>query len=118
MLEKRGHTVLVAHDGREALAISQRERVDLVLMDVQMPEMDGFQATAAIRECEKVSGVHLPIVALTAHALKGDSERCIGSGMDAHLSKPIRPQDLDRVLADVLKISTLGKESGMPNTYR
>jgi signal transduction histidine kinase/CheY-like chemotaxis protein/ligand-binding sensor domain-containing protein len=106
MLEKRGHTVLVAHDGREALAISQRERVDLVLMDVQMPEMDGFQATAAIRECEKASGVHLPIVALTAHALKGDSERCIQNGMDAHLSKPIRSQDLDRVLAEAVKVST------------
>ncbi len=101
ILEKRGHTVLVAHDGREALAISQRERLDVVLMDVQMPEMDGFQATAAIRACEKTTGVHLPIVALTAHALKGDSERCIASGMDAHLSKPIRAQDLDRVRAEV-----------------
>src|SRR5258708_39714279 len=80
-------------------------RLDVVLMDVQMPEMDGFQATAAIRACEKTTGVHLPIVALTAHALKGDSERCIASGMDAHLSKPIRAHDLDRVLAEVLRIA-------------
>ena len=106
MLEKRGHTVLVAGDGREAIAILQREQVDLVLMDVQMPDMDGFQATAAIRDGEKTSGGHLPIVALTAHALKGDMERCLASGMDAYLSKPIRAQDLDRALAEALANGT------------
>ena len=106
MLEKRGHTVLVAGDGREAIAILQREQVDLVLMDVQMPDMDGFQATAAIRDGEKSSGAHLPIVALTAHALKGDMERCLASGMDAYLSKPIRAQDLDRALAEALVSGT------------
>jgi CheY-like chemotaxis protein len=105
MLEKRGHTVLVANDGREALAILQSEPVDLVLMDVQMPDLDGFQATAAIRDCEKTSGGHLPIVALTAHALKGDKERCLANGMDAYLSKPIRAHDLDRALAEALSIS-------------
>jgi CheY-like chemotaxis protein len=105
MLEKRGHVVLVANDGREAIAILQREQVDIVLMDVQMPDMDGFQATAAIREGEKNSGGHLPIVALTAHALKGDKERCLANGMDAYLSKPIRVQDLDRALAEALSIS-------------
>jgi signal transduction histidine kinase/ligand-binding sensor domain-containing protein/ActR/RegA family two-component response regulator len=101
MLEKRGHTVLVAQDGREALAILVNEPVDLVLMDVQMPDLDGFQATAAIRDREKTSGDHLPIVALTAHALKGDKERCLANGMDAYLSKPIRAQDLDRALAEI-----------------
>jgi CheY-like chemotaxis protein len=106
MLENRGHTVLVAHDGREALAILESEPVDLVLMDVQMPDVDGFQATAAIREREKTSGSHLPIVALTAHALKGDKERCLENGMDAYLSKPIRAQDLDRALAEALSVST------------
>ena len=100
MLEKRGHTVLVANDGREAIAILQREQVDIVLMDVQMPDLDGFQATAAIRDHEKTSGDHLPIVALTAHALKGDKERCLANGMDAYLSKPIRPEDLDRAIAE------------------
>jgi CheY-like chemotaxis protein len=105
MLEKRRHTVLVANDGREVLAILQREQVDIVLMDVQMPDLDGFQATAAIRDREKTSGGHLPIVALTAHALKGDKERCLASGMDAYLSKPIRGQDLDRALAEALGVS-------------
>jgi CheY-like chemotaxis protein len=95
----------VAHDGREALAILESEPVDLVLMDVQMPDVDGFQATAAIREREKTSGSHLPIVALTAHALKGDKERCLENGMDAYLSKPIRAQDLDRALAEALSVS-------------
>jgi signal transduction histidine kinase/CheY-like chemotaxis protein len=109
MLEKRGHAVLVAGDGREAIAILQREQVDLVLMDVQMPDMDGFQATAAIRDGEKLSGGHLPIVALTAHALKGDMERCLASGMDAYLSKPIRAQDLDRALAEALPNGTLSR---------
>jgi CheY-like chemotaxis protein len=104
MLEKRGHVVLVANDGREAIAILQREQVDVVLMDVQMPEMDGFQATAVIRDGEKTTGGHLPIVALTAHALKGDMERCLANGMDAYLSKPIRAQDLDRALAEALSV--------------
>jgi signal transduction histidine kinase/CheY-like chemotaxis protein len=106
MLEKRGHTVLVAGDGREVIAILQREQVDIVLMDVQMPDMDGFQATAAIRAGEKLSGGHLPIVALTAHALKGDMERCLASGMDSYLSKPIRAEDLDRALAEALPNGT------------
>jgi signal transduction histidine kinase/ligand-binding sensor domain-containing protein/ActR/RegA family two-component response regulator len=105
MLEKRGHTVVVAHDGREALAILQTEQVDLVLMDVQMPDLDGFQATAAIRDREKTTGGHLSIVALTAHALKGDRERCLENGMDAYLSKPIRAQDLDRALAEAMSAS-------------
>ena len=101
VLERRGHTVLVAKNGREALEILAREQVDAILMDIQMPEMDGFQATAAIREKEKSSGCHLPIVALTANAMRGDGERCLGQGMDAYLAKPFRIADLDRVLGEV-----------------
>ncbi len=99
LLEKRGHRVVVAGNGREALASVEKEPFDIVLMDVQMPEMDGFEATAAIRRKEKTTGLHQIIVALTAHAMKGDREKCLAGGMDAYLSKPIRPQELDEVLA-------------------
>ena len=98
MLEKRGHRVIVTSNGREAVDALAKERVDLILMDVQMPEMDGFEATAAIREAEAAGGPRLPIVALTAHAMKGDRERCLAAGMDAYLAKPIRPEELDEVL--------------------
>jgi PAS domain S-box-containing protein len=98
LLEKRGHSVMVAADGHEALAAIEKERFDLVLMDLQMPGMDGFEATAAIRQKEKGTGAHLPIVALTAHAMKGDREKCLAGGMDGYLSKPIRPQELDEIL--------------------
>ncbi len=94
MLEKRGHSVVVANNGLEALAALQKQDFDLVLMDVQMPEMGGFEATAAIREKEKTAGGHLPIVALTAHAMNDDRERCLQAGMDAYVSKPILPQEL------------------------
>jgi two-component system, sensor histidine kinase and response regulator len=94
LLEKRGYTVRIAGDGSSALAALEEETFDVVLMDVQMPEMDGFQATAAIRVKEKSTGTHIPIVAMTAHALKGDEERCIAAGMDAYVAKPIRPADL------------------------
>src|SRR6185295_3976736 len=89
ILEKRGHTVRVAGDGRRAVEAFAAESFDLVLMDVQMPEMDGFEATAVIRGLEHSTGGHVPIVALTAHALKGDDERCASAGMDAYLTKPI-----------------------------
>ncbi len=98
-LEKRGHTVVVAGDGREALAAFEREPVDLVLMDVQMPEMDGFAATGAIREREKATGGRVPIVALTAHAMKGDRERCLAAGMDAYVTKPLRVEELFAAVA-------------------
>jgi CheY-like chemotaxis protein len=94
MLEKRGYTVVVAGDGQVALTALERESFDLVLMDVQMPNMDGFAATAAIRAKEKVSSTHVPIIAMTAHALKGDEEGCLAAGMDGYLSKPIRIQEL------------------------
>ena len=91
VLEKNGHSVVVAKNGREALGALGRERFDLVLMDVQMPEMGGFEATAAIREQEKTTGAHIPVVAMTAHAMKGDRERCLEAGMDDYVTKPIKP---------------------------
>ena len=98
LLEKRGHFVSIAGDGREALAALEKESFDLVLMDLQMPQMDGFEATTVIREKEKASRNHLPIIALTAHAMKGDREKCLAGGMDAYLTKPIRPHELDELL--------------------
>jgi PAS domain S-box-containing protein len=98
LLEKRGHRVTVAGTGREALQALDKDKFDLVLMDVQMPEMDGLEATAAIREKEKATGAHQAVVALTAHAMKGDREKCIAGGMDGYLTKPIRPQELDQLL--------------------
>jgi signal transduction histidine kinase/DNA-binding response OmpR family regulator len=89
LLEKQGHTVVVASNGREALATVDREVFDAVLMDVQMPEMDGYAATAAIRERERSTGHHVPIIAMTAHAMMGDEERCLAAGMDGYVSKPI-----------------------------
>ena len=94
MLERRGHRVTVVANRREAVAAVQRETFDLVLMDVQMPEMDGFEATATIRQAEAGAGRHLPIFAMTAHAMKGDAERCRAAGMDGYLPKPIRSADL------------------------
>jgi PAS domain S-box-containing protein len=101
MLEKRGHRVEVVSNGREAVAACAREAFDLVLMDVQMPEMDGFEATAAIRAREARTGRHTPIVALTAHAMKGDRERCEQAGM-AYVSKPLKPQEFFQVMGKVL----------------
>jgi CheY-like chemotaxis protein len=92
ILQRRGHSVTIAAHGREAVDAVIAETFDVVLMDVQMPEMDGFEATATIRGCEVFTGQHVPIVALTAHAMKGDEERCLQAGMDAYLSKPINPR--------------------------
>jgi signal transduction histidine kinase/DNA-binding response OmpR family regulator/integral membrane sensor domain MASE1 len=103
LLEKRGHRVVVAANGREALEALEKETFDLVLMDVQMPEMDGMEAIARIRERELRTGGHQPVVALTAHAMKGDMERCLSAGMDGYLAKPIRPQELDDVLDQVFR---------------
>jgi CheY-like chemotaxis protein len=94
LLQKRGHQLVIAENGREALEAHARETFDAVLMDVQMPEMDGFEATAEIRKHELVSGKHLPIIALTAHAMTGDRERCLAAGMDGYLTKPISPVEL------------------------
>ncbi len=98
LLEKRGHEVAVVGNGVEALEALDRHAFDLVLMDVQMPEMDGLQATAAIRRGELKSGKHIPIVAMTAHAMAGDKERCLEAGMDDYITKPILPEQLGDVL--------------------
>jgi len=119
LLEKQGHSVVVVGDGRQGLAALERERFDLVLMDVQMPEMDGLEATAAIRQYESEVAAgdrqppvestfagrrRLPIVAMTAHAMKGDEERCLAVGMDGYVSKPMKPETLfaaiERLLPD------------------
>ena len=94
MLERIGHEAVVAANGREALALLEREAFDLVLMDVQMPELDGLETTVAIRERERVEGGHLPVVAVTAHAMKGDAERCLAAGMDGYVAKPLQPASL------------------------
>ncbi|MGA2256371.1 MAG: response regulator [Thermoguttaceae bacterium] len=94
LLESQGHTVTVASNGREAVAATETGGFDLVLMDLQMPEMDGLEATAIIRANERNSGRHLPIIAMTAHALKGDRERCLEAGMDGYTSKPIDAKEL------------------------
>ena len=94
LLQKRGHRVITADNGRSVLAILEAEPIDLVLMDVQMPEMDGFETTAALRRQERATGAHLPIVAMTAHAMKGDEERCLAAGMDSYIPKPIEPARL------------------------
>jgi len=98
MLERAGHRALVDANGRQTLAALAREAFDLVLMDVQMPELDGFETTAAIRERERGTPRRVPIVALTAHAMKGDAERCLAAGMDAYLAKPLQAAELVAVL--------------------
>jgi len=94
ILEKRGHTVVVVGNGLEALSALREQAFDLVLMDIQMPEMDGFEATTAIRTEERLTGAHLPIIAMTAHAMKGDRERCLQGGMDGYVCKPIQAKEL------------------------
>ena len=101
LLEKHGHAVQVANDGVEAVAASQAGEFDVILMDVQMPNMSGLEAAAAIRTLERGTGSHLPIVAMTAHAMKGDRERCLEAGMDGYISKPIQPDHMMDVIAQV-----------------
>jgi len=108
MLERSGHEATVAGNGREVLALLEKEAFDLVLMDVQMPELDGLETTAAIRERERATGRHLPIVALTAHAMKGDAERCLAAGMDVYLPKPLQPRELDAAIARALGSAPAG----------
>jgi light-regulated signal transduction histidine kinase (bacteriophytochrome)/CheY-like chemotaxis protein len=104
VLERRGHEVTVARNGTAALKALEKQTPDLVLMDIQMPEMNGFEATAAIRGGELKTGSHLPIIAMTAHAMAGDKERCLAAGMDGYVSKPIRADDLFSVMEQVLSI--------------
>jgi CheY-like chemotaxis protein len=98
LLEKLGHSVEITATGAQALAASTRDPFDLILMDIQMPVMNGFDATQAIRESERGTGRHIPIVALTAHAMKDDREKCLAAGMDDYLGKPIQPRELASVL--------------------
>jgi len=107
LLEKHGHRVTLANHGREALAALESQDFDLILMDVQMPEMDGYEATAAIRAREQETRRHIPIVAMTAHAMKGDRERCLEAGMDGYVAKPIRAQQIFEAIDLVL-----GRNSG------
>jgi two-component system sensor histidine kinase/response regulator len=99
LLEKRGHLAVLAANGKEALDALAQASFDLVLMDVHMPDMDGIEATIAIREKEQSTGLHQPIIAMTALAMKGDRERCLAAGMDGYLAKPMDLQQLDQVLA-------------------
>jgi CheY-like chemotaxis protein len=101
LLKARGHVVAVANNGREALSMLEGQSFDLILMDIQMPEMDGFQATQEIRRREHRSGEHIPIAAMTAHAMTGDRERCLQAGMDGYISKPISVQELLALIAGI-----------------
>ena len=98
-MEKQGHSVVLASTGAEALEAFTGEHFDLVLMDIQMPVMDGYDATRAIRARERSIGGHIPVIALTAHAMHGDREICVDAGMDDYLSKPIQTRDLCPTLA-------------------
>jgi PAS domain S-box-containing protein len=109
LLEKRGHDVAVARNGEEALEALDKQAFDLVLMDVQMPGTDGLQATAAIRKGEMKSGKHIPIIAMTAHAMAGDKERCLEAGMDDYITKPIRPEQLSDVLNRYSLVTSMEK---------
>jgi len=114
MLEKRGHRVTVVSNGQEAVQLLERSSYDLVLMDVQMPLLDGIAATALVRERENGTGIHQPIVALTAYAVKGDQDRCLEAGMDGYLAKPIRPEELDALLHTYVSKRAEGHASSAP----
>ena len=101
LLERRGHHVTIANNGREALECLERGRFDVILMDVQMPDMDGLEATAAIRLKERGAGIHIPIIALTARTMQEDRERCTAAGMDAFITKPIKAVEFLQVVEAV-----------------
>ncbi len=109
LLERRGHSVIVAENGKQALTAIERHKFDLVLMDVQMPEMGGLEATQLIRENEKATGEHLPILAMTAHAMQGDRERCIAAGMDGYLAKPIDPKSFFQTVEGISQRAVQGE---------
>ncbi len=120
LLEKAGHAVSLADTGRQAVEAVAHEPFDLVLMDVQMPDLNGLEATAAIRRDEQATGRHVPIIAMTAHAMKGDRERCLEAGMDGYISKPVRAHDLfeaiARIAGDGGQRMAEGKEAAAPST--
>jgi CheY-like chemotaxis protein len=111
LLVKQGHTVITASSGREALEAHNRTSFDLILMDVQMPEMDGLEATSIIRAREVETGAHVPIVAITAHALNGDRERFLAAGMDDYVSKPITLHNLSEAIERVVRSSNFVSQS-------
>ena len=114
-LEKQGHSVVVANNGLEALSLLDQQSFDLVLMDIQMPEMDGLTATKTIRESERQGGSRIPIIAMTAHAMKGDRERCLESGMDGYVSKPISGKALEEAITSAVEGSVATRtRSGSP----
>jgi len=102
LLERRGHDVTVVNNGVEALSALEQRAFDLILMDIQMPEMDGLEATRQIRGRERSTGIHVPILAMTAHAMKGDKERCLAAGMDGYISKPIHVQSLMQTIYNLV----------------
>jgi CheY-like chemotaxis protein len=101
-LAKLGHTLVIANNGQEAIDLLQQQTFDLLLMDVQMPELDGFLATKRIREHEKSTHGHIPIIAMTAHAMKGDRARCLAAGMDGYVTKPLNPEEVAAAILTVL----------------
>ncbi len=109
LLERRGHSVIVAENGKQALTAIERHKFDLVLMDVQMPEMGGLEATQLIRENETATGEHLPILAMTAHAMQGDRVRCIAAGMDGYLAKPIDPKTFFQAVEGISQRTAQGE---------
>ena len=116
LLRNKGHIVTIANNGREALEVLELQRFELALVDVQMPEMDGLQLTAAVREKEKRTGEHLPIIAMTAYAMRGDRERCLEAGMDGYVPKPINSKQLFELIAGVCSAglkSSLGAKLGI-----
>jgi len=114
LLERQGHTVVVANNGREAVAAAESQKFDLVLMDVQMPEMDGLEATAALRARQRRTGVRVPIIAMTAHALKDDRQHCLDAGMDEYIAKPIHAAQLFDTMAAMLNQPSNGEKRAEP----
>ena len=112
LLEKRGHAVTAVEDGQQAVRAVEKDTYDIILMDVQMPEMDGLEATAAIRESEQLTGDHIPIVALTAHAMKGDRDRCLEAGMDAYVSKPFQAEELFATIEQLVSYAEVEEVAG------
>ncbi|MGI9648476.1 MAG: response regulator [Acidimicrobiia bacterium] len=113
LLVKRGHTVITANDGYEAVAAFEKGGIDIILMDVSMPECDGLEATGTIREREQTAGTHVPIIALTAHAMDGDRERCLQAGMDAYVSKPFNADELFATMASLVRNSPVEPVTGV-----
>jgi CheY-like chemotaxis protein len=102
LLENGGHTVTCAGDGAEALSACEKSRFDAILMDIQMPVMDGFEATAELRRREKLTGGYTPVLALTANAMQGDRDRCLSAGMDGYVTKPINKGELLQSIAEAV----------------